>query len=269
MTGHTHPEMNPGGPAWVLALLLAGGIVAYLVAVHRLRARNIRWPMRRTAAWMGGNAVAAAAVTGPLPAAADSDFVLHMVAHLLLGMLAPLLLVPGTPVTLVLRVLPVAQARWVSATLRSLPARAVGHPLGAAALNVGGLWLFYTTDLFSLSHESPLLHALVQVHFLVAGYLLVAALVGSDPQPHRPGFRTRGTVLVLAVAGHDILAKYLYAHPPTGIPPDQGAAGGVLMYYGGGALEILLMVLFCRNWYVAAGRSRWSPHATRIAGNTA
>lgn len=252
-----------GADGWFLGalavLLLAGGVLAYLGAVRRLRRRNIRWPLARTAGWMAGSVVAAVAVAGPLVAPAATDFVAHMTAHLLLGMLAPLLLVPAAPVTLLLRVLPVAHARRVSALLRSWPVRAGSSPAGAAVLNVGGLWLFYTSVLYPLSSASSVLHVLVQVHFLVAGYLLVAALIGPDPQPHRPAFRVRAAVLVLSVAGHDILAKYLYAHPPAGVPSGQGAAGALLMYYGGGALEILLMVLLCHRWYVAG--------ASHVAGD--
>jgi putative membrane protein len=187
-----------------------------------------------------------------------------MAAHLLLGMLAPLLLVPAAPVTLLLRVLPVMHARRVSALLRSWPFRAGSSPAGAAVLNVGGLWLFYTSGLYPLSSASSMVHVLVQVHFLVAGYLLVAALIGPDPQPHRPAFRVRAAVLVLSVAAHDILAKCLYAHPPAGVAPGQGAAGALLMYYGGGALEILLMVLLCHRWYVAGAPNVVGDRSGRI-----
>ena len=72
--------------------------------------------------WLLGHVAAPAAASGPLAEAADTGFVAHMVTHLLLGMLAPLLLVLAAPVTLLLRTLPLAAARRVSRVLTSRPA---------------------------------------------------------------------------------------------------------------------------------------------------
>src|SRR6478736_3909588 len=49
-----------------------------------------------------------------------------------------------------LRALPPARARRVSAVLRSPVPRVVGHPVVAGLLDAGGLWLLYTTGLFHL-----------------------------------------------------------------------------------------------------------------------
>ena len=84
-------------------------------------------------------------------------------------------------------------------------------------LSVGGLWLLYTTGLYPAMHHHPGLHVLVHAHMFLAGYLFTAAMVSVDPMPHRRSFPHRSLVLVLALAAHDILAKYLYAHPPAGV----------------------------------------------------
>lgn len=205
--------------AWVLLAAAAG----YAVGV----ARGGSWPRRRTVAWYAGLAAAVGGLSVPG----------HVAGHLLLGMLAPLLLVRAAPVTLALRALPVRRARLLSRVLRSRPARVLTVPAVAAVLDVGGLWLLYTTDL----HRHPV----VQLHVFAAGYLFTAAVVGVDPAPHRARLGTRAAVLVLASAAHGILAKHLYATTPD---------AAMLMYYGGDVIEVALAVLLGREWLSAAWR---------------
>ena len=256
----THAGAGPSPPLAVLAI----AAVAYPVAVLALHRRDDRWPPWRTACWTVGLACAAAAVAGPVAVAAHHDFTAHMIGHLLLGMAAPLLLVAGAPVTLALRSLPTAYARRLSTILRSRPARVLTHPMTAAALNAGGLWLLYTTDLYQRMGTQPGLHAVVHLHVLAAGYLFTAAVVGVDPAPHRPGRPVRAAALVAFLAAHGVLAKYLYGHPPAGVPAAQAMDGTQLMYYGGGLVDLALIIVFCHQWYAAtdparpAGTKRWA-----------
>jgi putative membrane protein len=235
----------------VLALL--GGYVA-AAAIARRRGR--RWSSWRTGAWCAGLAVAGAGLLGPLATAAHHDFTAHMAGHLLVGMLAPLLLVLAGPLTVLLQALPVHRARALSRLLQHGSVRALTHPVTAAVLNAGGLWLLYTTDLYPAMGEHEALHVLVHLHVLASGYLLTAALIGVDPAPHRPGFASRAVVLVLFLAAHAVLAKYLYAHPPAGVPAEQAQRAGMLMYYGGDLVDVVLITVLCRQWYAAAGRRR-------------
>ena len=55
----------------------------------------------------------------------------HMVRHLLIGMVAPLALILGAPITLLLRSLPAPQARIVVRALRTPAARWISHPVTA------------------------------------------------------------------------------------------------------------------------------------------
>jgi putative membrane protein len=235
----------------VVVLLLVGAGAAYGVGAARSRARG-PWPPRRTLCWYAGLACAGAALVGPLAAAARTGFTAHMGGHVLLGMLAPLLLVRGAPVTVALRALPVPAARRLTRTLRSWPVRVLTHPATAAVLDAGGLWLLYTTELYPRMHASAGVHAVVHAHVLLAGYLLTAALVGVDPDPHRASVRVRATVLVAFVAAHSVLAKWLYAHPPAGVAAADARRGAQLMYYAGDAVDVALMVLLLAGWYAAA-----------------
>lgn len=181
---------------------LAGPVLVILVvSLYLVAAATGRrgWSRGRCVMFGAGAVAVGSSMTGPLADAAHRSFVAHMIVHLLLGMVAPLLLVLSAPVTLVLRSLPVDAARRVSRFLLSRPARFLTEPSVAAVLNVGGLWILYTTSLFTLMHQHQLV--LVHVHVFIAGGLFTVALVGVDPTPHRRGFVHRCAVLVLA-SGH-------------------------------------------------------------------
>lgn len=247
----------------IFALPLAVSALLYLVgALSQTRRGRPPWPLWRTASWMLGLALVLSTLVGPLAAAAHDDFVLHMLSHLIVGMLAPILLVVAAPVTLALRTLEITQARRLSGLLRSPLPRFLIHPVVSAVINVGSLWVLYTTPAFTLMMSHPLWHAVILMHFLVAGYLFAASIVGTDPAPHRTSFRFRLAVLVLAEAGHSILAKAVYVAAPPNVTPSEARDAAQLMYYGGDLIELVLIALFCAKWYVAArprARSVLSP----------
>lgn len=235
-----------------LAMLAVLAIVFYIYAAVASGRRYKPWPLHRYACWAFGVASAAAAVIGPLPHRAHHVFTLHMAGHLLLGMLAPLLLALAAPVTLLLRTLPVSWSRKISHMLKSRPPAVLTDPVAATLLNIGGLWILYTTDLYMMMHQNRILHLLVHVHVFLAGYLFTMSIVYVDPVQHRTSFLYRATVLVLALAGHGILSKHIYAHPPAGVSGIQAEQGGMLMYYGGDAIDIVLIFIFCLQWFKAA-----------------
>jgi putative membrane protein len=251
MDHHQAPGAEPWDVLTVLPLVCAAAGYAFALVAAR---RRSPWPAHRTVLWYLGLACAAAALLGPAADAARTSFTAHMLGHLLLGMLAPLLLVLAAPVTLLLRALPVGRARTVTRVLRSPAARVVSHPVTAGVLNAGGLWLLYATDLFHHAHASAPVGLAVHAHVLLAGCLLTSSLVGPDSRLHPVPLRVRATVLVLFVAAHSALAKWLYAHPPPGVSPPDARAGAQLMYYGGDVVDVGLMVLLALGWYRATGR---------------
>lgn len=248
MTGaHGHAATGGGSTALLaVALLVAAGV--FVRGVRRARRRGHPWPGPRTALWLLGTGAAVVALAGPLAELAHTDPRAHMVGHVLLGMAAPLLMVHAAPVTLALRALPVRRARALAGALGSAPVAVLAHPVTAALLATGGLWVLYRTGLYDATLRTPLLHTAVHVHVFLAGYLFTASLVGPDPAPHRPGPGLRATVLVLAVAAHNVLAKLLVADPPPGIDPGRAEVAAQVMYYGGFPVELTLFVLLGREW---------------------
>ncbi|WP_420456986.1 cytochrome c oxidase assembly protein [Rubrivirga sp.] len=241
--------------AWLL--LVTGGSVAYLSAARAERRAGRRWSRSRVTAFAVGAGLLAVAALPPVVAFAHHDLRGHMVQHVLVGMLAPLGLVLGAPVTLVLRTLSVPAARRVAAALRSRPVRVLSHPATAALLNVGGMAALYATPLYAATLSSPALHHAVHTHVLAAGCLFTwAVLAGPDPAPHAPPMRTRLGVLLVSVAAHATLGKLMYGHLlPLGTPhgPDEIRAAAQLMYYGGDLAEGLLAVALFATWYRRRG----------------
>jgi putative membrane protein len=248
---HNHGAAADAG--FVSAVIVGAlAVLALFYVVPAIRNRRRRpWPAYRSVLWIAGLAALLVAAVGPVASASETSFSAHMVGHLLVGMLAPLLFVLAAPVTLALRSLDVVPARRLSALLRVRVVRFFVHPITATVLNIGGLWLLYTTELFPAMHENALLMFLVHAHVFIAGYLFTASMIGIDPAPHRPGYLYRAVVLVAALAGHDILAKYLYGHPPIGVDPAQAEAGSVVMYYGGDAIDLVLIIVLCSQWFAA------------------
>lgn len=234
----------PVGALTILAL-------AYLVLAWRGRRDARGWSRRRTASFLAGVGLLVLALTPQLSPFQEESFTSHMYRHLLIGMYAPLGLVLGAPVTLLLRSVPQRYGRVIGRLLASTALGVLAHPVTALVLNLGGLYLLYaTTGLYVLTMEHPALHHLVQVHVLASGYLFAFSIAGPDPAPHRPSVPSRLVVLGIAITGHAVLAQLLYAGVllPAPVTGDDLRAGADLMYYGGDIAELLLAFALVGTW---------------------
>ncbi|WP_370453206.1 cytochrome c oxidase assembly protein [Oceanobacillus sp. CFH 90083] len=253
---HNHISLETGDSIQHIGELILStpfilALVSYFVSIFISIRRERPWPLYRTVFWTIGVFCCLTAVAGPLADRAHMDFTVHMAGHLLLGMLGPLLMVLGAPMTLILRALSVQQARKLTRILRSKALGVISNPIITSILNVGGLWILYSTDLFFMMHENIFLHVIVHIHVFLAGYFFTASLIYIDPIAHRTSFLFRSIVLVLALAGHGILSKYIYAYPPNGVPESQAQSGAMLMYYGGDMIDLVLIIILCFQWFKA------------------
>ncbi|KPC68792.1 cytochrome C oxidase assembly protein [Streptomyces sp. NRRL F-6602] len=239
------------------AVLPAAG---YLLLVRRARrgGRGPGWSSPRTAAFLTGCALLAVALLPPLAPWAHHDFRGHMAQHLLIGMYAPLGLVLGAPVTLLLRTLPAVRARRLTAVLRSRPLRVLAHPASALLLNTGSLVVLYCTPLYGAATAHPLGHWLLHLHFLASGCLFAWVIAGPDPAPARPGVPARLVLLGVAIAVHAVLSQAMYGGFGVDIPAPvpQVRGGAELMYYGGDIAELLLAAALVATWRPARTRGR-------------
>ncbi|WP_410572990.1 cytochrome c oxidase assembly protein [Amycolatopsis sp. cmx-4-61] len=225
-----------------LPALLA--IMAYETGAWRLRQRGDRWPPARDVVFGAG--VAVALVPG------TSSFTGHMLQHVLLGMLAPVLLVLARPMTLLLRAVPTTARRRLTRVLGSRPAGVLVFPPVAAVLEAGSLWLLYRTGRYAAIGDEPWLH----LHVFLTGLLFTTAICRLDPLRHRAGLGVRAGALIGAAAAHAVLAKTLYVSAPPGVVLSVAdrQAGAELMYYGGDVVEFGLALIVALQWYAARGR---------------
>ncbi|HLS76113.1 MAG TPA: cytochrome c oxidase assembly protein, partial [Nocardia sp.] len=82
--------------------------VLYLLGVYRLRSRGDAWPVGRTIAWLSACALLLVTTSSGIGRYAPAMFSVHMMQHMALSMLAPILFALGGVVTLALRALPPA-----------------------------------------------------------------------------------------------------------------------------------------------------------------
>lgn len=166
--------------------------VVYLLAVRRLRRRGDPWPIGRTLGWLCGCAALLFATSSGLGRYMPAMFSMHMVAHMVLSMLVPILLVLGAPMTLALRALPAAgrgdppgPREWLLAALHSRISRVLTNPIVATVVFVAGFYGLYFGGLFDAAVDNHAAHVLMNLHFLLSGYLFYWVVIGIDPAPRQ------------------------------------------------------------------------------------
>lgn len=169
------------------AIVLAG---VYVAAVLRLRRRGDGWPPGRTTAWVLGCLVLLFVTSSGVGRYMPAMFSIHMIVHMCLSMLIPILLVLGAPVTLALRALPAAgrdgppgPREWLLAALHSRLSRLLTNPVVATVLFVAGFYGLYLSSLFDTTASSHAGHLAMNLHFLLSGYLFYWIVIGVDPTP--------------------------------------------------------------------------------------
>lgn len=206
--------------------VLVTAVALYIRGVIILTRRGDKWPVGRTVAFALGISAIDYATSGGLGVYAKFSFEYHMIAHMLLGMVAPIGIVLGAPITLALRTLPQGRTneeRGVRGTLIALlhskPAAVFTNPVSALALFDGSLFVLYMTPLFGNLMQSHLGHLVMSVHFLLAGILFFHVIIGIDPNPRKVPHIVRIVILFAAMSIHAFFAVALLS---TTTMLDQG-----------------------------------------------
>jgi putative copper resistance protein D len=248
----THAQFEPAAAAGVLF-----GAWWYLAATRRLAARGRQWPVRRTVPFLSGLAVIAIATQTGVGAYDTTYFTAHVVQHLLLGMLGPVLLALGAPVTLGLQASSRKTHRRLLKILHSRAVRALTHPLTAWALFGGSMFALYFTKLYADTLHNNALHDLVHLHFVLVGCLFFWLVVGLDPTPHRLPYAGRLLYVVVALPFHTILGVALVTQTrliAPGITLTDQQTGAGLLWSAGEALGLIAMMVVAVQWMNAEER---------------
>ena len=247
--------------------VLVLAVALYIKGVAVLKKRGDAWPVGRTVAFALGIAGIDFATSGGLGVYAMYSFEYHMIAHMTLGMIAPIGLVLGAPVTLALRTLPQGRTPSESgprAILVALLHSRIGvlftNPIVALALFDGSLFVLYFTDLFGTLMSSHAGHLLMNVHFILAGFLFFMIIIGVDPSPRRIHHLVRIVMLFAAMAIHAFFSISLLATTSlidngfyssqnipwlgSGILDDQRAGGSVSWAMGEIPIILALIATF-------------------------
>ncbi|WP_055568084.1 MULTISPECIES: cytochrome c oxidase assembly protein [Streptomyces] len=232
-------------PFFLIGCLVA--LALYGWGVARLVRRGDKWPVGRTVSFVIGILTVLLVMCTKLNDYGMVMFSVHMVQHMVISMLSPILLLLGAPITLALRALPVAARghkgprEWLLWLLQSRYVKIITHPAFTIPLFIASLYALYFTPLFDTLMGSKAGHIGMMVHFLAVGLVFFWPIMGVDPGPHRPGHIFRMLELFAGMPFHAFFGIALmmatqpmigtYMHPPASLGidalSDQEAAGGI------------------------------------------
>ncbi|MBX3312511.1 MAG: cytochrome c oxidase assembly protein [Microbacteriaceae bacterium] len=180
----------------VLYLVLAiTAISAYFYAVRVLHKRGDKWPLGRTIAWTLGWIVVIIATSSGFGVYSAADFGIHMIVHMTLNMLAPLLMVLGGFMTLLLRASSgrsdndirdpsiAGMHNWITWILKWRVLRVIYNPLLVFVVFILSYYGLYLTGIFENIMLYHWAHQLMNLHFIFIGYLYYGLSIGVDRVP--------------------------------------------------------------------------------------
>ncbi|MFF7212541.1 cytochrome c oxidase assembly protein [Streptomyces sp. NPDC008238] len=260
-----------GDPVFLAGCVLA--LVLYGWGVVRLWRRGDRWPAGRVVAFVAGVLSIGLVMCTALNDYGMAMFSVHMVQHMVVSMVSPILLLLGAPVTLTLRALPTAgrgrrgPRELLVALLHSRYLRVITHPAFTIPLFIASLYGLYFTPLFDTLMGSRLGHIAMMAHFLAVGLVFFWPIMGVDPGPNRPSHVMRILELFAGMPFHAFFGIALmmasepmigaFQHPPASLGidalDDQTAAGGIAWAFSEIPSVIVLVALLIQ-WYTSDQR---------------
>ena len=184
-------------------------VALYIKGVVILTRRGDKWPVGRTIAFALGISAVDFATSGGLGLYSHFAFANHMMAHMVLGMIAPIGIVLGAPITLALRTLPLGRNQQESGIrgifielLHSKLSKFYTNPVVALVIFDGSLFALYFTPLFGNIMQGHSGHFFMSLHFLLAGFLFFQVLIGIDPLPRKVPHIAKIIVIFAAMSIH-------------------------------------------------------------------
>jgi putative membrane protein len=239
------------------SVLIGVAAIAVLYLLGWRRGRATGSPHRpgfgRMALFAGGLLAVLAALVSPIDALGDQLLVMHMVQHVLLLDIAPILLILGLNKVLL---------RPVTRRLQAVERRAgyLAHPAFAVLAYVGFMWAWHVPVMYDAALHNTTVHAFEHLCFAAAGTLYWWHLIS----PIRSRMRTGGlgpvaymTVTKLGVGflgialafSPTVIYPFYAGHPHYwGLSPhtDQMMAGLVMALEQSVVMGIALVVVFVR-----------------------
>jgi cytochrome c oxidase assembly factor CtaG len=248
----------PVDVSWSFAPVVVAALVAYAV-VYGLRWRTARQEggaravgVGRAVLWAAGIATLFAALVSPIDRLGEQFATFHMVQHLLIADVAPILLT-------------LALTKWLlrPATRRihrlEQAAGPFGHPVFGVVAYVGVMWLWHVPALYDAALTNGAVHTLEHLSFAAAGLLYWWHLLspirsrlrlgGMGPIMYMASTKLLvGFLGVLLAFSPDLLYAYAWEGTKWGLSPidDQHVAGLVMALEQSVVMGIALAYLFFR-----------------------
>jgi cytochrome c oxidase assembly factor CtaG len=276
------------------ALSLAAVTALYIAGVRAVWARAGRGRgihRRQAACFAAGVVVLVVALMSPIDALADDLFSAHMLQHVLLAVAAPPLLVAGEPVLAALWTVSPERRRSIVRWLRERRVIVVAWRIATApqlawAIHAAVLWLWHVPVLYRSALDVPALHALEHVSFVGSASLMWWGILHPTSRRSRRVSYGIGvlalfaTMLQSGALGALITLSHRLWYPfqsgaaaAWGITPlDDQQVAGLIMWVGGGLLQLVLVNVLVFMWMreneqygrVARAAGRYAPQVERV-----
>jgi putative membrane protein len=244
--------------SWTFAPIVLIALLGYAV-VYGLRWRTARReggaraaPIGRAVLWGGGVLALFVALISPLDVLGEQFATFHMLQHLLIADVAPILLTLGL-------------TKWIlrPATRRihriERAAGPFGHPAFGVVAYVGAMWMWHIPALYDAALANPYVHTLEHLSFGAAGLLYWWHLLspirtrmrlgGMGPIMYMASTKLLvGFLGILLAFSPDLLYSYDWIGTKWGLDPidDQHVAGLVMALEQSIVMGIALAWLFFR-----------------------
>lgn len=251
---------------WVLVAAFAVG--SYAVGVIRVHRAGGRWPVTRALAWLAGWALTLfLAVTG-LWEYSTVTYSWHMVVHMTVNMMVPVLCVLGGPFALIRAASRDAETHVplggvVEAVEAYRPWQMMTSPPVTWVAYVGGLFAVYFTPLFPWLMRYHWAHQLMLLFFMATGYFFFDLIIGYDERSRQLPHLVKLALVISIMPFHAVFAVgilssrsligadfYQTLSVPwmTDLMADQNIAGQATWFLGEVPL-FLVMIALAAQWF--------------------
>jgi putative copper resistance protein D len=247
-------------------VLSVAAAVLYAGGMRRLakRPNPVRWSRARAASFFGGIASLLVATQSFIGVYDTAMFSVHIVQHVLLGMVGPFFLALGAPITLALQASHRPTQVNLLRVINSRPVAVITHPVVAFGLFSATLFALYFSPLYELSLRNGVVHGWIHLHFVIVGSLFFWVTIGLDPVANRVPYGLRLLMVLATVPFHAFLGLALLtgthaiaedfyatvARPLSVTPLDDQHAGAAVMWFVGDALGVVAGLVVARQWYL-------------------
>ncbi|WFE30932.1 cytochrome c oxidase assembly protein [Micromonospora sp. WMMD975] len=283
---YSTPTIGDAVSTWsaepITLALVAAAAAAYAWGVLRVRAAHPAgpWPWGRAACFYAGLGVIVVARLSLIGTYDDAFFWIHMIQHLLLIMIAPVLLILGRPLILALHSTRNPWHTRIKRVLRSPVVTVLTCPLVAVPAYAAIVVITHLTSFNTLSIENPAVDAAEELAYLTVGYLYLLSGFGDEPIRWRLSRPIKIVIILFSMPIDTFTGVALlmtttppwpaYARHYPGWGPDLLTDvhwGGAIMWVAGDAIMMVFVVIaaipWVRNLGGAGARLRWIEAARR------